>query len=1126
MPDAMVLLKKIINLESNTCDYIIIEHNHAFQCILSVSEAQLQAWSIVALLPHLEKEIAQWLTDLLIKIKQAEKSKFKSFLAAKKQWFEISINSDQEGHLIIIFHEITSLVSQKKKMQALHQVALAIKKSKDQQEIATLTVQTAEKILDFTYGSVGFVKGDYIIVKACTEGLKLKKLKKNKGIAGKTLALQQSFVFDDVQKEKEAEPSSANYRAAISIPIGELGVFQAVSSQVGAFDKADLEFAEILISHVQEALIRLRQEQELLKQEERLAIAHSFAGIGVWEYFLTSDKFYFSKGLNEIIDGEKTPFSDGFQRFLQYVHPADHEVVRGKIFSVLESDQDSTVEFEHRVITDAKEVIWVRQLIGSVFIKNINEKRIVGLVMDVTARKEEEDLKKLLSVVMTNIADAIIVKDKNFSIVYANKMAKKLFGFSTNELIGQPFQVLIADENLKNNLATELITSDSDRQFLYKRKDGTTFIGECKVTPLYDQYKEPHLYISINRDITKRNRLQKILVDRTVELNAIIESTADGILAVDFSGKVIHYNKRFIEIWGIPQLMIDEKNDSSLLEFVKDKVLNSERFLEKVQELYQTKRESIDIIKFKDGRAFLRKSLPLIQKEKLKGRVWSFSDITEMKKNESQLKNTREKIEKLHETALIMSKTKKEAKIIAEIEQAVVKILGYSFCEVFILENNELVAKISLDKKKKNQRTDLVKRTISENKTLVLKDNKELKNLGLDCNEFQTGISTPIGDLGALLIFSAQSEAFSETDIKLAELLARHAAEAIKIIRSEIKLNYMSFYDALTGVHNRAFIEESIKRLDTQRQLPLSVIMADVDGLKIVNDTLGHDYGDELIKKIAAIVKKSCRKEDIIGRFGGDEFIVLLPQSSSEIAQEICARIKTNLKDVFIKAIPVSLSLGFATKKTSSENIKQMVKLADQDMMKNKHYNKQFYYNIVINNLRNELEKQGLTDKKQLDEMKEMAVQLGQAIGLSNKELEHLKMIVMLRDIGKAFIDNDILFKKDVLTNKEWAQIKKHPETGYYFVSSVDQLSHISKEILHHHEHWSGEGYPYQLIGKDIPLMSRIISIVDAYNSMINDRPYKDKISKQAAIDELKKCAGKQFDPTLIKLFVNLLRKV
>jgi diguanylate cyclase (GGDEF)-like protein/PAS domain S-box-containing protein len=341
--------------------------------------------------------------------------------------------------------------------------------------------------------------------------------------------------------------------------------------------------------------------------------------------------------------------------------------------------------------------------------------------------------------------------------------------------------------------------------------------------------------------------------------------------------------------------------------------------------------------------------------------------------------------------------------------------------------------------------------------------------------------------------------------------------------RYEEKTKYMSFHDYLTGLYNRAFFEEELKRLDVGRNLPLSVVMGDVNGLKMVNDAYGHERGDELLVKVAEVLKQCFRKSDIISRWGGDEFMILLPQTECSIAEEIAERIEKTCSKYSIENMPISISLGISTKTKEDDNIEEILKSAEDKMYTNKMSDEKRTHRSMISSLEKSLDKKDYETEDHVRRMEELALALGKDLKLSQIELNELIMLSALHDIGKIAVADSIILKPGKLTSQEWEMVKKHPEVGYRIAKSSVDLAGIADAILTHHENWDGTGYPEGLEGEAIPLVSRIISIVDSYDAMTNDRPYRRAFSKEKVIAEIKKCSGTKYDPKLVEAFLKIV---
>jgi diguanylate cyclase (GGDEF)-like protein/PAS domain S-box-containing protein len=332
---------------------------------------------------------------------------------------------------------------------------------------------------------------------------------------------------------------------------------------------------------------------------------------------------------------------------------------------------------------------------------------------------------------------------------------------------------------------------------------------------------------------------------------------------------------------------------------------------------------------------------------------------------------------------------------------------------------------------------------------------------------------------------------------------------------------YHSFHDSLTGLYNRSFFEAEMERLDTNRNLPFTVIMGDVNGLKLVNDTFGHALGDELLIKVAEIMKISCREDDILARVGGDEFTILLPKTDDTEAKKLIDRILGLMKKEKVSDIDVSVSFGWATKTDMSQTRVFITKKAEDNMYNNKLIEGQEFRSRVIENILIAINGKSPSEEAHSKKVSELCVAFGEELKFDKNELESLRTFGLLHDIGKIAIANEILNKPGKLTESEFYEVKRHSEIGFRILSTVNDMAEMANYVLSHHERWDGKGYPKGLRGEAIPLVSRICTIADAYDAMTSDRSYRPAMSKEYAIEELKKNSGTQFDPELIEIFLN-----
>lgn len=330
----------------------------------------------------------------------------------------------------------------------------------------------------------------------------------------------------------------------------------------------------------------------------------------------------------------------------------------------------------------------------------------------------------------------------------------------------------------------------------------------------------------------------------------------------------------------------------------------------------------------------------------------------------------------------------------------------------------------------------------------------------------------------------------------------------------EERMIYLGYHDDLTGLYNRYYYEEMIGKLDRRDKLPLSIIIADSNCLKMVNDTFGHEEGDRVIQIIADILQDNTREGDIVARWGGDEFGILLPNTSLKNATKIIERIRVSCREWNKGLVTPSIALGVATKTEIDQSLRQIINIAENRMYNDKLKNKRSVDNSLILSLERSLLSKDHEIRSHIRRVKSLAVKFGKTLNLPSKELEKLSLLARLHDIGKLGLAESLLTKKGILTIEESNQLQRHCEIGYRAVKNFQELLPIANSILFHHERWDGKGYPQGLQGKEIPLLSRIISIVDFYDKLIREKCH------QQVLEELEKKKGAEFDPELVDKFI------
>lgn len=323
--------------------------------------------------------------------------------------------------------------------------------------------------------------------------------------------------------------------------------------------------------------------------------------------------------------------------------------------------------------------------------------------------------------------------------------------------------------------------------------------------------------------------------------------------------------------------------------------------------------------------------------------------------------------------------------------------------------------------------------------------------------------------------------------------------------------------DYLTGLFNRRYFESKLNTITEHFDFPITIIMGDINGLKLVNDAFGHIQGDSFIKEASSILKNNLKNNGFVARLGGDEFAVVIDGTSNDAEKYINA-VDEDAGKCFIEGIMLSISFGFATMNSKDDDIFEVSRSAEDAMYRKKLLEIPSMRSSAIDTILNTLYEKDPSSEEHSRRVSKYAVIIAELMNLSADDKSKIKAAGLVHDIGKIVISTRVLLKLGSLTHEEYENIKHHPEIGFRILNSISGLREISNIILSHHERWDGSGYPQKLIGNKIPLFARIIAIADSFDAMTSERLYKNVLNNEEALEELKRCSGTQFDPEIIEL--------
>jgi len=756
------------------------------------------------------------------------------------------------------------------------------------------------------------------------------------------------------------------------------------------------------------------------------------------------------------------------------------------------------------------------QIIGIIFFLISETLLIVFLALQLVLKKKARGELKKLNDRLTSIIDGTNAGTWEWNVqtgeILYNERWAQIIGYTLEEL--SPLNIDTwnrfshpEDRKKAEILLAQVFNRKLDYYFIearMKHKDGSwVWVADRGKVISCTAEGKPLLMSGTHTDISNRKRSEEELRKSREEYRMLIENSHDIIFTLDIEGIFTFVSPSWTSLLGHP---ITRVAGRPFQQFVHpDDIAEIELFLLKILNSTEKTAGTEYRVKHTDGSwrwHFSNGSLIKNADGIIVGFEGVAQDITDRKR-------VQEALQKSEEQYRLINDASQDSIYSFDLDDHFTSANKH-FCESLGLSAHQIIGKnppeLGFEESRCRDLAAIHKKVQHTDKTIIFEGDALMPDGQM--YDFEITIN-PLHD--------------PEGHVKGIAEIARDITERKK---AETKINYLSFHNQLTGLFNRHFIEGEIKKLDTEENLPISFIMCDLNGLKLVNDVFGHTEGDQLLVNTSELLKRICRTNDILARWGGDEFVILLPRTSAADSDKIVELIKKESKETGTQKIPVSLSIGAATKTEPGQDMQLILIDAESNMYKNKLVEKESFSSSIIYALEQTLYEKSNETKEHTDRMHDLALKLGKSISLPSSFLDELSLLVSLHDIGKIAIPEKILSKKSGLTEKEWKVIKTHPEIGFNIAQSSPQIAHIANSILACHEHWDGGGYPMGIRGELIPVTARIILIVDAYDVMISGRSYKKPMSSKDAIAELRRCSGTQFDPMLVEKFIEILSGV
>lgn len=853
----------------------------------------------------------------------------------------------------------------------------------------------------------------------------------------------------------------------------------------------------------------LRESAVRERSEAALNEAQFFAHIGSFQYYSTTHQLSASKEALRILEVEDQKFYPDLASCFERVHPLDRVRVEEDVLSALSERQSASFFFRLSSKNGGVRSVHVRLIPKYDAQMNL---QVLGTIQDITDRIQAETAAKnsetIFKTFINSSYDLIYLKDNNLHYLAVNSNMQEFYGLKEEQLIGKTSHEAISLPAVFDWEAIDRrVLENGAPVYVEDASSGRTFETIIFPVELVDQKRGVG---GIARDITQRKKAEAAVEQERDRAQTYLDVASIINVALDQEGRITLINRLGCEKIGLQKSEVLGRKwvDTFVPATEREKVI---RYLDRIyqgESLDEDIHENGIILASGEERRIEWRNTLLRDEQGVPCGIFSAGvDVTDFKRAMEALRESeRSKSVLLSNLPGMAYRCACDSSWTMQfVSGGCLELTGYKPEE--LLQNHTIAFNDIILPEYRNPIW-----TESVDHLLLHENNRyeyEILTAGgerkwvLDINQ---GIFRPDGSVEAL-----EGIIVDITESK----------------QQFLQIQYLSHHDQLTGLYNRAFFEAERNRIHAEKRIPVTIVHADINGLKLINDAFGSKTGDQIIRTTAELLQQAIRPGDVLARIGGDEFAMLLldvgAKASAERIQNIQRILDAYNGTILDRAFVINLSFGWGDKDAPDADLAQVERDAETNLSRRKLFDQKSHHNAVLSSIMATLFERSFETEEHAERIGSLCAIIGERIGLSHSNIDKLKLFAILHDIGKVGVSDQILNKPGPLNEEELAQMRKHPEIGYRIAMSSPDLASIAEYILSHHERWDGTGYPNRICGESIPLLSRILALADAYDAMTQDRVYRKALPRHMVLEEIRKNAGTQFDPYIAAVFLEIL---